>query len=134
MKQIFFKSVREDGSSAYAVGKYKQIYEIRKGYTFNPKLPAHVFLYHSNLGVMVYPTALTEKIPIVDLINHDEIYRERPEALACIRVLICYGEVRILSVPVCDINWDWDFKTCEYKLRYTSDSFYIIGEIQPANK
>ncbi len=133
MKQIFFKTVRSDYSSVWAIGKYRKIYEIGKRYTFDPRTPAHIFgvrpcsLGRTDYKLRVYePDCQWEEQEI----NHDHIYNHRAEPDGS-RVIICYGEVRKDRVPVCFIDNHWNFEQAPFQWRFVSDDFTVIGEIKP---
>ncbi len=130
MKQIFFKTVRNDYTSVWAIGKYSRRYEIGKRYTFDPELPAHVFGLNS---CGEYFTPYSGSKFIEQNIDHQQVYEQRAENSGS-RVLICYGEVKLKQIPVCDIGQDWDFSdewNTSPKWRFTSSDFVVVGEIDP---
>ncbi len=135
MKQIFFKTVRKDGGSVWAVGKYRQIYEVGKRYVFDPALPAHVFGMNENTESKPYislyrvsPHACRE-FPVQSLNDQQLIYRKRAESSGT-RVLIGYGQVRNARVPYCHIGSHWDFRNLCSTTQWVCDDFTIIGEIR----
>lgn len=123
MKSIFFKTVKSDGTSLYAVGKFKQKYEVGKRYRFPRKFPAHVFLTGGRKGNN--PNAL---------IDSGKTYELRAEGGAGNRVLVCYGKLERREVPVFDVSSNWHLKDAndEYKqtLRWCSTDFTVIGELE----
>lgn len=84
-KQIFFKTVRHDGSSVWAPPGLGRVYEIGKTYRFRRNLPAHVFKPdpYSNL---------------------DATWWVRAEGTGGKRVLICWGIANLQIVPVVKIE------------------------------
>ena len=128
MKQIFFKTVREDGTSVWAIGQYCRRYEVGKHYKFDPRTPAHVFGLDTEYSC-IEPQSSTAYFP-EQSINHNEIYAQRAESNGGNRVLICYGEVKIQKVPVCHLFEDWDLTKAWTEWRFTSDDFDVIGEIK----
>jgi hypothetical protein len=131
-KQIFFKTVQNDYTSVFAIGKYKRKYKVNERYTFDEGTPAHVFGLNDD-GMYTPPNSEEKKLPIQN-IHHDLIYSKRAERGAGNRVLICYGEVETKRVPVCNIDENWNFSRASYKWRYTSSDFTVIGEIQPKRR
>jgi len=124
MKQIFFKTVREDYSSVYARGKLSKTYKIGEHYTFPEVLPAHVFPYCK--GISQGGAG----------IDFDFVYNSRKEVAAGNRVLICYGEVVRREVPcfdICDDSWNlnkiFSGNFYDKEQRETSVDFDVIGEI-----
>ena len=119
MKQMFFKVVRKNGDSVWAIGRFKQNYQIGKRYRFTKQSPAHVF------------------IPDAPWTKMDSIYSNRPEGYAGSRVLICYGETERRKVACFDINGNWNLNTNPakllHKIRNVSTDFTVIGELIPNN-
>lgn len=140
MKQIFFKSVRKDGSSLYAIGKYKKKYKLGQTYTFDEKTPAHVFVVCKDIKHGVYTRLYTfDKQGNYDLNNipfHKQqlIYSYRAESSVAEKVLVCYGELSLRAVRICDVDENWDFNdlaTCSSCNQFTSTNFTVIGVIVP---
>ena len=143
MKSIFFKCVRSDGSSLWAIDKYARKYEIGKRYVFDKKTPSHIFLVAKNLIYNDYrlnycfDDKSTYDFKDIPLDNHDLIYKLRPEQSISPRVLICYGDVKLRKVAICDVTLNWDFAskyTTHFEERFTSTDFTVIGEIFPSKK
>ena len=113
--QVFFKTVRPDGSSVWAPKGLSQIYEIGKTYKFPYELPAHVFV-------------------LPDMAIAD-VWDFRAEAGGGNRVLICYGNLETRRVPCLSVSYYaiWNFKKDVYKYvtRECSTEFTVIGEIFP---
>ncbi len=133
MKQIFFKTVCEDGGSVWAIGKYRRIYEVGKRYVFDPALPAYVFGITQGFTRGYSRQARPEysaEFPEQSLDDHEDIYQNRAERTGG-RVLICYGVVRNAIIPYCDIGFDWDFKQTRTIRQWVCDDFMVIGEIKP---
>ena len=140
MKHIFFKSVRKDGSSLYAIGKYKKKYKLGQTYTFNEKTPAHVFVVCKNIEYGIYVRAYAHHdrkyFDFNDIPFHDQqlIYNNRAEDSVAEKVLVCYGDLNIRKVHICDIDENWDFNnavTCKSRNQFTSTEFTVIGQIVP---
>lgn len=129
-KQIFFKTVNDDYTSVHAVGKYCKKYEMGQRYVFHPKLPAHVFLMSGSHRLVAAMYRNRADLPEQSLNDHDAIYNARPESVG-VRVIVCYGEVRVQDVPVCDIGSHWDFTRTSQDTRFVSDDFVVVGEIKP---
>lgn len=140
MKNIFFKSVRKDGSSLYAIGKYKKKYKLGQTYIFDEKTPAHVFVvckdieFDSYQRILTFQDESTYDLHDIPLDNQQLIYNYRAESSVAEKVIICYGELKIRNVPICDIDENWDFEheyKCSYTDIFTSTSFTVIGQIVP---
>lgn len=142
MKQRFYKTVRSDGSSVWAVGKYRTIYEVGKSYKFDPKWPAHVFglvkrasydlsEWDNSEWHCSYPNFPTDIFPLQTCENKDLIYRYRAEPVGN-RVLVGEGIVKTLYVPYYPTGRHWLKKNLVYYLRFTCDDFKIVGEIFPS--
>jgi hypothetical protein len=128
MKQIFFKTVRKDGSSVWAIGKFKTHYEVGKTYKFPASHPAHVFLVDENSHCL-YPQHTGTPAAIFD---GDVVYKSRAERSGGSRVLICYGEVKAKYVPTYEIDGNWNLNHKPGMAhRYVSSNFTVIGEIKP---
>jgi hypothetical protein len=118
MKQIFFKTVRENYRSIYARGPLVRTYTVGKRYKFPKSRPAHVFTHWENFKHWQ------------DIA--DEIYGSRKESLGGNRVMVCYGEVISREVPCFDISdSNWDFTTAKAHLdtKDTCRDFIVIDEI-----
>ena len=124
MKQIFFKTVRENYTSVYARGPLCREYQIGKRYVFPAHLPAHVFIdiddnYDSS---------------DINVFSPDDVYNIRSESSGGNRVLICLGEVIKKKVLCFDITFPiWDFNVSYmgdyYEIRHTCYDFLVVGEI-----
>lgn len=117
-KRIFFKSVKSDGTSLYAKGRFKKTYKVGKSYRFSKQFPAFVF------------TAPNDEI------NSEIVYGSRPEASSGNRVMICYGELEEREVPRFEIDGDWRLNLAQDNLEFhqVSTNFVIIGEILPVER
>lgn len=127
MKQIFFKTVREDYRSVYAAGRYSCKYQIGKRHQFHPKAPSFVFGLNGSARAIVFPPI--KNMPL-QTINHDLVYSRRAVSLGN-RVLICFGEVEARYVDICRIEKNWNFNQTYMDYQYVSCDFTIIGEIEP---
>lgn len=130
MEQIFFKTVRRDGSSVWAIGSYRTIYKIGQRYQFDAATPAHVFGFKD--GAIASADAC-EFYPKQNVFNYDWIYGNRAEP-AGTRVLIGYGVVNREKVPVCSVTSNWDFSQAVHRSRFVSRDFTIIGEVKPSHR
>lgn len=135
MKQIFFKTVRYNRTSVWAIGSFCRTYKIGQRYTFHKDYPAHVFGFTKDgrgLYGGLYENLLDENLvfPEQSLEDHNFIYGHRTEQMGN-RVLIGYGEVRSQIVPICNVEEPWDFKRVRRLQRFVSDDFVIVGEIKP---
>ncbi len=119
MREIFFKTVREDYTSVYARGILKKKYEVNKHYKFSPDLPAYVFCY--------------EKVDLSNRQQRNKIYNNRYEKRGGNRVLVCCGELKIRRVPCFDIyDKEWNFqntKNIQHTSCFTSTDFLVIDEL-----
>lgn len=130
-QKIFFKQVRKDGSSLFAIGKYRRTYKIGRRYTFNERTPA--FIYGVNNGSTIIDGSIYHEFPEQSITNHDLIYSARPEIVGG-RVLICLGEVSKRTVRICKNNMLWNFRDtclCDW---FCSIDFIVIGEIFPRHR
>ncbi len=120
MKQIFFKTVKEDYTSLYARGILKRKYEVNKRYRFPEDLPAHGF---SN-----------GNIDLSDPLQRNLVYRHRYERDLGNRVLVCYGEAQTRDLFICDVCADiWDLNNPTNMLpvrNLTSTDFIVIDELE----
>ncbi len=139
MKRLFYKTVREDGSSVWAIGRFRRVYEIGKTYKFSKTYPAHIFLANE-FGKLSYPNDWNKELPPVTEsagIDVDRIYKNRAEGgtNGGNRVLVCYGNVFTAKVPVYEVeeNWDLSMKP-QMKWRFVSDNFTVIGELCPTKR
>lgn len=131
MKQIFFKTVNDDYTSVWAIGRFKKTYKVGKRYVFPKEHSA--FVYGLSSGQKTIKPNSSEKFPEQSLLDHDLIYGERAESSGN-RVIICYGEVVSRAVKICTIGEDWNFSKAEYCLRWTCSDFIVIGEIEPTQR
>ena len=132
MKQIFFKTVHQDGTSIWAIGRFKIKYKIGGHYNFDPRTPAHVFGLDDKGQYRICPRSDSGPMP-EQTIDHERVYRWRAEQSGN-RVFICYGEVYLGYVPRCTIEDDWDLVNAEKKYVYVSHEFDVIGEIKPKRR
>jgi hypothetical protein len=136
MKRIFFKTVRRNYTSVWALGKFKTKYKVGKRFTFDPKHPSHCFLVDEK-GSPLYPSSgdIARKLSAATIPDDlEKVYARRAESAGS-RVLICFGEVTPLMVPVCEVDVaSWNFALAETKARWTCCDFVVLGEIFPAKR
>lgn len=146
MKHVFFKSVRKDGSSVWAIDKFTKIYKVGETYTFPESHPGHVFTCVKNRLNGFYQKLFCisnhdnlENYDLSDIPFHDTqfIYDNRAENITSTRVLICYGELfsKRIKIHFVDVDWDNNDEGTKYLVnRLVSTNFTIIGEIVPKRK
>jgi len=115
--QVFFKTVRSDGSSLWAHPPLKKTYVIGQRYQFDKRLPARVFGDHF--------------IQADGTFDPERVYNDRAESGGGNRVFVCRGNFFKLLVPVLDIGDLWTFSHTEHYLaeQSCSSDFVVIGEI-----
>jgi hypothetical protein len=144
MKTLFFKTVRNNYTSVWAAGPFKKTYNIGQRYQFDRNHPAHVFLVNHE-GSRLVPTDFYNASPRkaelwkqeaafpAELLN--TVYFLRAEVSGS-RVLICFGEVELVAVPVMGVRSEvWDFGYDRFQEpRFVSCDFVVIGEIHPKRR
>lgn len=118
-EQVFFKTVTEDYKSLYARGDLSCTYQIGKRYLFHPDFPAHVFM--------------RKNFDLNNVESCENLYLGREEYTGGNRVLVCYGELKIRSVPcfyIYESTWDFNNITATAKHSiFTSTDFTVTGEL-----
>ena len=108
-KQLFFKTVRSDGSSVWAPPGLGRVYEIGKTYRFPKWAPAWLWSYQ----------------PMNRL-----VFSWRPESNAGNRVLICWGFVSLFDAAMIPVAcFDTAESVTGFEYRYGSTYFTVVGEV-----
>lgn len=124
MNELFYKSVRKDGSSIWAYpGRGGEVYEIGKRYCFPKDRPAYGFR----------PAAWSPYYTTRPVEGLYAVWETRPEPIPAHRVLICLGEFSQSRVRLA--YWDelWmgvDKAPASFEtVAWTSCCFQVVGEI-----